>query len=151
LRQPRGANANTSQNAGSIFGVCAGRRAGGASGSFLRWLRPVDACNQPSATLCSESIKRFELEIALVPIEQNQVQYDINRNAQFRPHTDSGAGAGQSNQYCRIGNVLRGIGCGKRPGIFRQGDRVQWVDGASLDNALRENASVWCVHAQGPL
>jgi hypothetical protein len=111
---------------------------------------PGDACNQPKATLCSESIKRFELEIALVPIE-NQVQYDINRNAQFRPHTDSGAGAGQSNHL--IVGLERAAGnwlWKARPGIFRQGDRVQWVDGASLDNALRENASVWCVH-QGPL
>jgi hypothetical protein len=38
----------------------------------------------------------FELEAALCPNREPSSTIAVNRNAQFRPHTDSGAGAGQS-------------------------------------------------------
>lgn len=53
---------------------------------------------QPKAdTLFSELTKAaFELELLLLPDRQPSSTIAINRNAQFRPHVDSGAGAGQS-------------------------------------------------------
>jgi hypothetical protein len=71
---------------------------GGASGSFSVGAMPGDACNQPKGnTLFPELTKAaFELEIALCPHREPSSMIAINRNAQFRPHTDSGAGAGQS-------------------------------------------------------
>jgi len=38
----------------------------------------------------------FNLERALLPDREPSSTIAVNRNAQFRPHTDSGAGAGQS-------------------------------------------------------
>lgn len=71
---------------------------GGASGSFSVGAMPGDGCNQPKGnTLFPELTKAaFELEIALCPDREPSSMIAINRNAQFRPHTDSGAGAGQS-------------------------------------------------------
>jgi hypothetical protein len=71
---------------------------GGASGSFSVGAMPGDQCVQPKAnTLFPELMKHaFELEIALCPSREPSSTIAINRNAMFRPHTDSGAGAGQS-------------------------------------------------------
>ena len=71
---------------------------GGASGSFSVGAFPGDVQNQPKANaLFPELMKHaFELEIALCPDREPSSTIAINRNAQFRPHTDSGAGAGQS-------------------------------------------------------
>ena len=72
---------------------------GGASGSFSVGAMPGDrGCHQPkSNTLFPELMKAaFELERALFPDREPSSTIAINRNAQFRPHTDSGAGAGQS-------------------------------------------------------
>ena len=71
---------------------------GGASGSFSVGFMPGDQCNQPKAnTLFPELVKAaFQLEMALCPGREPSSTIAINRNAQFRPHTDNGAGAGQS-------------------------------------------------------
>jgi len=70
---------------------------GGASGSFSVGAMPGDQCIQPKAnTHFPELMKAaFELEMLLFPNRQPSSTIAINRNAQFRPHTDSGAGAGQ--------------------------------------------------------
>jgi hypothetical protein len=68
---------------------------GGASGSFSVGIMPND---QPKGnSLFPELMKAaFELELALRPDRIPSSTIAINRNAQFRPHIDSGAGAGQS-------------------------------------------------------
>ncbi|GKY92730.1 hypothetical protein MPSEU_000243000 [Mayamaea pseudoterrestris] len=80
---------------------------GGASGSFSVGAMPGDSCSQPKGnTLFPELMKAaFELEIALCPDREPSSTIAINRNAQFRPHTDSGAGAGQST------SLIAGLGC----------------------------------------
>jgi tRNA U38,U39,U40 pseudouridine synthase TruA len=72
---------------------------GGASGSFSVGAMPGD--NQPRANVTFPELMRaaFELEIALCPDREPSSMIAINRNAQFRPHVDSGAGAGQSTRY----------------------------------------------------
>ena len=71
---------------------------GGASGSFSVGAMPGDKCIQPKANELFPHLMKaaFELEIALCPHREPSSTIAINRNAQFRPHTDSGAGAGQS-------------------------------------------------------
>ncbi len=71
---------------------------GGASGSFSVGAMPGSQCEQPKGnTLFPELMKAaFELEIALCPDREPSSTIAINRNAQFRPHVDNGAGAGQS-------------------------------------------------------
>mmetsp|Transcript_19363 Transcript_19363/g.28022 ORF Transcript_19363/g.28022 Transcript_19363/m.28022 type:complete len:316 (-) Transcript_19363:203-1150(-) len=71
---------------------------GGASGSFSIGAMPKKQSEQPKGnTLFPELMKAaFELEIALCPEREPSSTIAVNRNAQFRPHTDSGAGAGQS-------------------------------------------------------
>jgi tRNA U38,U39,U40 pseudouridine synthase TruA len=71
---------------------------GGASGSFSVGAMPGEQCLQPKGNkLFPELMKAaFELEMALCPHRPPSSTIAINRNAQFRPHTDSGAGAGQS-------------------------------------------------------
>ena len=70
---------------------------GGASGSFSVGAMPGGMCAQPKGnTLFPELMKAaFELELALRPDREPSSTIAINRNAQFRPHTDSGAGVGQ--------------------------------------------------------
>jgi len=71
-----------------------------ASGSFSIGLMPTDSGG--SATPASnakfpELVKAaFLLEQAMFPDRRPSSTIAVNRNAQFRPHTDSGAGAGQS-------------------------------------------------------
>lgn len=71
---------------------------GGASGSFSVGAMPGNQCEQPKGnSLFPELMKAaFELEIALRPDREPSSTIAINRNAQFRPHLDNGAGAGQS-------------------------------------------------------
>ena len=71
---------------------------GGASGSFSVGSMPDDRNKQPKGNaLFPELVKAaFELELALCPGREPSSTIAINRNAQFRPHTDNGAGAGQS-------------------------------------------------------
>ena len=70
---------------------------GGASGSFSVGAMPGDRCEQPKGNaLFPELMKAaFELEQVLCPNREPSSTIAVNRNAQFRPHTDSGAGAGQ--------------------------------------------------------
>jgi hypothetical protein len=71
---------------------------GGASGSFSVGYMPGGANKSPkSNALFPELVQAaFELERVLCPNREPSSTIAINRNAQFRPHTDSGAGAGQS-------------------------------------------------------
>ncbi|KAL3920100.1 MAG: hypothetical protein SGILL_003430, partial [Bacillariaceae sp.] len=70
---------------------------GGASGSFSVGYMPGTS-NQPKANSMFPKLVKaaFDLERALYPDREPSSTIAINRNAQFRPHTDSGAGAGQS-------------------------------------------------------
>mmetsp|Transcript_15656 Transcript_15656/g.32922 ORF Transcript_15656/g.32922 Transcript_15656/m.32922 type:complete len:930 (+) Transcript_15656:28-2817(+) len=84
---------------------------GGASGSFSVGAMPDLGCNQPKGNiLFPELVKAaFELERALKPDREPSSTIAINRNAQFRPHTDNGAGAGQSNSLIvGLGNYVGG-------------------------------------------
>ena len=71
---------------------------GGASGSFSVGIMPGGANKQPKAnSMFPELVQAaFDLEVKLCPEREPSSTIAINRNAQFRPHTDSGAGAGQS-------------------------------------------------------
>lgn len=71
---------------------------GGASGSFSIGAMPGGGCVQPKGNeLFPELVEAaFRLEIALCPNREPSSTIAVNRNAQFRPHTDNGAGAGQS-------------------------------------------------------
>jgi len=79
---------------------------GGASGSFSVGAMPGLGCEPPKGnSLFPELMKAaFELEIAICPDREPSSTIAINRNAQFRPHIDSGAGAGQSR------SLIVGIG-----------------------------------------
>ncbi|KAL3767487.1 hypothetical protein ACHAWU_000150 [Discostella pseudostelligera] len=84
---------------------------GGASGSFSVGFMPDERCSQPKGnTLFPELVKAaFELELALCPDREPSSTIAINRNAQFRPHTDKGAGAGQSTSLIvGLGNYVGG-------------------------------------------
>lgn len=71
---------------------------GGASGSFTVGMMPGDRCEQPKSNSSFPELMKaaFELEIALCPSREPSSTIAINRNAQFRPHVDVGAGTGQS-------------------------------------------------------
>ena len=71
---------------------------GGASGSFSVGMMPGVGSKPPKANYLFPElvIAAFELERVLCPDREPSSTIAINRNAQFRPHTDSGAGAGQS-------------------------------------------------------
>lgn len=84
---------------------------GGASGSFSVGAMPDERCSQPKGnTLFPELVQAaFLLEIALCPDREPSSTIAINRNAQFRPHTDKGAGAGQSKSLIvGLGNYVGG-------------------------------------------
>lgn len=71
---------------------------GGASGSFSVGIMPGGIHKQPKANSIFPDLVRaaFDLEVKLFPEREPSSTIAINRNAHFRPHTDSGAGAGQS-------------------------------------------------------
>jgi hypothetical protein len=82
---------------------------GGASGSFSVGAFPGD--QQPNGNEVFPELMKaaFELERALLPDREPSSTIAINRNAQFRPHTDSGAGAGQSRSLIvALGNYSGG-------------------------------------------
>ncbi|GMI03031.1 hypothetical protein TrLO_g8883 [Triparma laevis f. longispina] len=71
----------------------------GSSGSFSIGYMPSGGGSQQPASNAAfpELVKTaFALERALLPDRPPSSTIAVNRNAQFRPHTDSGAGAGQS-------------------------------------------------------
>ena len=70
---------------------------GGASGSFSVGAMPGQ-CQQPKANTLFPELMRaaFELEMILCPEREPSSTIAVNRNAQFRPHVDNGAGSGQS-------------------------------------------------------
>jgi tRNA U38,U39,U40 pseudouridine synthase TruA len=83
---------------------------GGASGSFSVGAMP-GSHEQPKANSVFPELMKaaFELEIALFPDREPSSTIAVNRNAQFRPHTDSGAGAGQSTSLIvGLGNYAGG-------------------------------------------
>ncbi|KAL7441075.1 hypothetical protein ACHAXM_007957 [Skeletonema potamos] len=83
---------------------------GGASGSFSVGIMP-DRSSQPKGNLLFPQLVKaaFELEIALFPDREPSSTIAINRNAQFRPHKDKGAGAGQSTSLIvAMGNYVGG-------------------------------------------
>jgi tRNA U38,U39,U40 pseudouridine synthase TruA len=82
---------------------------GGASGSFSVGAFPGEM--QPKGNeIFPELMKAaFKLERVLMPNREPSSTIAINRNAQFRPHTDSGAGAGQSTSLIvGLGNYTGG-------------------------------------------
>ena len=83
---------------------------GGASGSFSVGAMPGGRIQPKANTLFPELMKHaFELELALCPNREPSSTIAINRNAQFRPHTDSGAGAGQGTSLIvGLGNYVGG-------------------------------------------
>jgi len=89
---------------------------GGASGSFSIGAMPYD---QPKANEQFPELLRaaFALEILLRPHREPSSTIAINRNAQFRPHTDSGAGAGQST------SLIVGLGNYKGGELVVEGER----------------------------
>jgi hypothetical protein len=87
---------NNIESRSSAYGFVEGQ--GGASGSFSVGLMPGGINKQPKSNFLFPELVRaaFELERILCPNREPSSTIAINRNAQFRPHTDSGAGAGQS-------------------------------------------------------
>eukprot|EP00536_Pseudo-nitzschia_multiseries_P002329 jgi/Psemu1/183298/e_gw1.30.169.1 len=92
---------------------------GGASGSFSVGLMPGGVYKQPKAnSMFPELVKAaFELERKLFPEREPSSTIAINRNAQFRPHTDSGAGAGQST------SLIVGLGAYSGGELMVEGDK----------------------------
>jgi len=88
-------NGSHSEGVVSAYSLAEGQ--GGASGSFSVGLMPPGV-GQPKANEIFPELTKaaFELEVALCPDREPSSTIAVNRNAQFRPHTDSGAGAGQS-------------------------------------------------------
>jgi hypothetical protein len=84
---------------------------GGASGSFSVGYMPGGINKRPKSNeLFPEFVKAaFKLETVLFPDRKPSSTIAVNRNAQFRPHTDSGAGAGQSTSLIvALGNFIGG-------------------------------------------
>ncbi len=103
-------------SAESAYGFKEGQ--GGASGSFSVGAMPGQ-CGAPKGnTLFPELMKAaFELEIALRPDREPSSTIAINRNAQFRPHVDNGAGAGQSR------SLIVGLGTYAGGELVVEGDK----------------------------
>ena len=93
---------------------------GGASGSFSIGAMPGEQCAQPKGNLLFPQLMKaaFELEIALYPNREPSSTIAVNRNAQFRPHTDVGAGAGQST------SLIVGLGDYVGGELMVEGDRM---------------------------
>ena len=87
---------NNKQKRSSAYQYAEG--CGGASGSFSVGAFPGGPSKQPKSNWLFPALTKaaFELERKLRPHREPSSTIAINRNAQFRPHTDSGAGAGQS-------------------------------------------------------
>ena len=87
---------NNKETRSSAYSFTEGQ--GGASGSFSVGLMPGGINKQPKSNFLFPELVQaaFQLETKLFPDREPSSTIAINRNAQFRPHTDSGAGAGQS-------------------------------------------------------
>lgn len=99
--------ARTNEGRSSAYAFSQGQ--GGASGSFS--VGGFPSGQQPRANELFPELSKaaFELEQALMPNREPSSTIAINRNAQFRPHTDSGAGAGQSTSLIvGLGNYIGG-------------------------------------------
>ena len=83
---------------------------GGASGSFSVGAMPGTSGQPKANSLFPELMKNaFELERRLLPDRKPSSTIAVNRNAQFRPHTDSGAGVGQGTSLIvALGNFVGG-------------------------------------------
>ena len=87
----------TNHSKGEVSAYSLAEGQGGASGSFSVGAMPPGVGQPKANEIFPELMKAaFELEIALCPDREPSSTIAVNRNAQFRPHTDSGAGAGQS-------------------------------------------------------
>lgn len=83
---------------------------GGGSGSFTLGAFPPP-CPPPRGNRLFTELARaaFELEEALLPERPPSTTIAVNRNARFKPHVDSGSGAGQSRSLIvGLGDYVRG-------------------------------------------
>jgi hypothetical protein len=108
---------NNKQERSSAYAFAEGQ--GGASGSFSVGFMPGGVNKQPKANaMFPELVKAaFELEMKLCPSREPSSTIAINRNAQFRPHTDSGAGAGQST------SLIAGLGMYEGGALVVEGEK----------------------------
>ncbi|CAB1104590.1 unnamed protein product [Ectocarpus sp. CCAP 1310/34] len=86
------------------------RQRGGGSGSFTLGAFPPP-CPPPRCNRLFTELARaaFELEAALLPERPPSTTIAVNRNARFKPHVDSGSGAGQSRSLIvGLGDYVRG-------------------------------------------
>ncbi|CAM9753336.1 unnamed protein product, partial [Ectocarpus sp. 4 AP-2014] len=86
------------------------RQRGGGSGSFTLGAFPPP-CPPPRGNRLFTELARaaFELEAALLPERPPSTTIAVNRNARFKPHVDSGSGAGQSRSLIvGLGDYVRG-------------------------------------------
>lgn len=95
------------------------REGAGGSGSFTIGSFPPP-CPPPRGNRLFPALARaaFELEAALLPDRPPSTTIAVNRNAQFKPHVDSGAGAGQSK------SLIVGLGDYKRGELVVEGEEV---------------------------
>ena len=105
------------------------REGAGGSGSFTLGAFPPP-CPPPRGNRLFPELARaaFELEAALLPDRPPSTTIAVNRNAQFKPHVDSGAGAGQSK------SLIVGLGDYKRGELV-----VEGVEGDIRYNPLEFN------------
>eukprot|EP00903_Cladosiphon_okamuranus_P008780 g8411.t1 len=95
------------------------REGAGGSGSFTLGSFPPP-CPPPRGNRLFPALARaaFELEATLLPDRPPSTTIAVNRNAQFKPHVDSGAGAGQSK------SLIVGLGDYKRGELVVEGEEV---------------------------
>lgn len=95
------------------------QRGGGGSGSFTLGAFPPP-CLPPRGNHLFPALARaaFELEAALLPNRPASTTIAVNRNARFKPHVDSGAGAGQSK------SLIVGLGDYKCGELVVEGEEV---------------------------
>lgn len=95
------------------------QRGGGGSGSFTLGAFPPP-CPPPRGNRLFSALARaaFELEAALLPDRPASTTIAVNRNARFKPHVDSGAGAGQSR------SLIVGLGDYKCGELVVEGEEV---------------------------
>lgn len=89
------------------------------SGSFTLGAFPPP-CPPPRGNRLFPALARaaFELEAALLPDRPASTTIAVNRNARFKPHVDSGAGAGQSR------SLIVGLGDYKCGELVVEGEEV---------------------------
>ena len=114
----RKANSNKKEIVPSPYSYQEGE--GGASGSFSVGFMPGDDAGQPKMNALFPELTKaaFELEKSLCPDRISSSTIAINRNAQFRPHTDSGAGVGQGT------SLIVGLGSYEGGELVVEGEKV---------------------------